>query len=142
MAATSAEDTRLWQASGGPFTVLSPERHPGYESAWRVPLDTGLNHQNVARPRSAISSPQILFHPPGWRKSQCPSMEITYCCCLLISFYNLISRSNFTGRTTKRSKLRFALQSSSGNYPTLRTQDFSTQFVFFYCIMVYLSIFL
>lgn len=45
--------------------------NPGYESAWRVTLDSGWNHQKLARPQSAISSPPILFHPLGWRESQC-----------------------------------------------------------------------
>jgi hypothetical protein len=46
--------------------------NPGYESAWRVTLESGWNHQKLARPQSAISSPPILFHPLGWRESQCP----------------------------------------------------------------------
>ena len=45
--------------------------NPGYESAWRVTLESGWNHQKLARPQSAISSPSILFHPLGWRESQC-----------------------------------------------------------------------
>ncbi len=41
MAGVSAEITSLWQASGGPFNVRSVRGIPGYESAWRVTLDSG-----------------------------------------------------------------------------------------------------
>lgn len=64
MAATSAEDTRLWQASGGPFTVRSPERQSGV----RVGL-AGPARYGIESPKCCSTSISHLLTPDSLSSS-------------------------------------------------------------------------
>ena len=58
MAGASAEETSLWQASGGPFTVRSPRRQSGV----RVGL-TGHVKFGMESPKICSTSPRHLLTP-------------------------------------------------------------------------------
>ncbi|MGC9208113.1 hypothetical protein, partial [Acidithiobacillus sp.] len=74
MAGASAEITSLWQASGSPFNVRSPGRQSGVRVGLAGHVRLGMESpKNCSTSIRHLLTP-ILFHPLGWRESQCALM--------------------------------------------------------------------